>query len=98
MAMQLRSRQAGLGWFGLLFIFAVIGVTSVVVIKSFPVYMNQMKISRDVRRVAQDPEMANADPTAVRRALTRYWDIDNIDTLGFDDVKLVRDEKGGKAL
>jgi hypothetical protein len=95
--MRLRSRQRGLGWFGLMFVFGTIALVSIVTVKSFPVYMNQMKISRAVHRVAVDPEMANAELPNIRRALSRYWAIDNIDTLGFQDVKLERTNRG-KAL
>ena len=92
--MQSRKHQRGVGWFGLMFIFGTIAIVSIVTIKSFPVYMNEMKIKRAVSRVAADPELASAEALGVRRALSRYWDIESIDSLGFDDVKLVRTDRG----
>jgi hypothetical protein len=87
----------GLGWFGLSYILGTLAFFLIVGIKCAPVYLNQMKIKRDVHRVATDPENAGLDAGGVRRALSRFWDIDSIDYLGFADVKLAKTQRG-KAL
>ena len=43
--MRLRSRQKGIGWFGLLFVLGVLGLFAVVGVKCLPIYLNQMKLA-----------------------------------------------------
>lgn len=93
--MQLRHRQKGLGWFGLLFVFAVIGFTAIVVAKCFPIYMNQMKVASALSKVASNPEIGNAEGgEAVRKALQKFWDVDDITRLDYKDVKIKRSDRG----
>jgi hypothetical protein len=93
--MQLRHRQKGLGWFGLLFVFAVIGFTAIVVAKCFPIYMNQMKVASALNKVASNPEIGNAEGgEAVRKALQKFWDVDDITRLDYKDVKIKRSDRG----
>ena len=92
--MRSRSRQKGIGWFNLLFLFFVLGVFSVVGVKSLPIYLNQMKIASSLSKVAMDPANANAEPAALRKALQRYWDIESIDSLTPSDIKIKRTEQG----
>ena len=92
--MGMRSRQKGIGWFGLLFIFAVLGFFTVVGMKVLPLYLNQMKIASSVSKVAGDPSLADAEIGELRKSLQRYWDIESIDTLDPKDIKVKRTDKG----
>lgn len=86
-----RQRQRGLGWFGLLFVFAGVGFLMLIGFKVIPIYLNQMKISRAVNAVALD---APGSVTEIRSSLQRYWDIEDIDDLTPRDVKVVRSSNG----
>jgi hypothetical protein len=86
-----RQRQRGLGWFGLLFVFAGVGFLMLIGFKVIPIYLNQMKISRAVNAVALD---APGSATEIRSSLQRYWDIEDIDDLTPRDVKVVRSSNG----
>ena len=88
------ARQRGMGWFGLLLVFAAIGFIAICVIKVGPLYLNHMTVARVVSNVADDPEMANADVRQIRSALERRWAIDYIDQLDFKDVKVKRSSRG----
>lgn len=92
--MRMRSRQRGLGWFGLLFILGVIAFTAIVVMKCLPIYLNQMKIASSINKVATDPENGRAEPNALRKGLQRYWDIEDIKYLEPVDVKIKRTQDG----
>lgn len=89
--MMNRRQQRGLGWFGLICVFAGVGFLMLIAFQCVPVYLNQMKIARAVNAVAQD---APASVTEVRSALQRYWDIEDIDDLSPRDVKVVRTANG----
>lgn len=93
--MQLRHRQKGLGWFGLLFVFAVLGFTAIVVAKCFPIYMNQMKIATALNKVGGNAEIGNSEGgEAVRKSLQKFWDVDDITRLDYKDVKIKRTDRG----
>lgn len=92
--MRLRSRQKGMGWFGLLFLFAVLGLFAIVGAKTLPLYLNQMKITSSVKKVASEPSNASAEAGELRKALQRFWDIESIDTLEPKDIKIKRTEQG----
>jgi hypothetical protein len=92
--MGMRSRQRGLGWFGLLFVLGVIALTAIVVVKCLPIYLNQMKIASSVNKVASDPGNGRAEPQQLRSALQRYWDIEDINYLEPRDIKIKRTSSG----
>lgn len=92
--MLMRSRQRGLGWFGLLFVLAVIAFVAIVVVKCLPIYLNQMKISSSISKVAADPENGRAEVGELRKDLQRYWDIEDIKYLEPRDVKIKRTQSG----
>ena len=90
----MRSRQRGLGWFGLLFVLGVIAFTAIVVVKCLPIYLNQMKVASSVSKVASDPGNGRAEPQQLRSALQRYWDIEDIKYLQPRDIKIKRTSSG----
>ena len=89
------KRQRGLGLFGLIFVFAVIGFVALIVMRCWPIYLNQMKIAKAIHNVASDGDAASAqDSTGLYRPLEKYWDIDSNDTLDYKKVKLIRSDRG----
>lgn len=92
--MRSPAKQRGLGWFGMMFVFGAIAFVAIVAIKVGPLYLNQMTVERIVKRVAEDPDMANAEPQAIRDALQRGWDVDYVDQLDPKDIKIKRTERG----
>ncbi len=89
------KHQRGLGMFGLLFVFAVIGFVTLIVMRCWPIYLNQMKIAKAIHNVSTDAGVASAqDSSALMRPLERFWDIDSIDYLDYKKVKLVRNDRG----
>lgn len=93
--MNLPSKQRGLGWFGLLIMFGAIGFTVLVAMKCWPIYLNEIKVARAVKAAAGE---AAGGADSVRRALNRYWDVDDIEYLRFQDVKLTSSIKGQRVL
>lgn len=92
--MHMRRRQRGLGWFGLLFVLAVIAFAAIVVVKCLPIYLNQMKVASSINKVATDPGNGRAELHELRRALQRYWDIEDIRYLQPRDIKVKRTASG----
>jgi len=93
--MQLRHRQKGLGIFGLLFVFGMIAFVAIVGAKCFPIYMNQMKLVSAMKKVASEPGLGTSEGgESVRKALQRYWDIDDITRIEPKDIKIKRSDRG----
>lgn len=92
--MRSLHRQRGLGWFGLLFVLGIIAFAAIVAVKTMPMYLNQMKVTSAVNKIAADPDNANADPASIRSDLQRFWDIDDVQYLAVSDVKIKRSERG----
>lgn len=91
---SLPSRQRGLGWFGLLFVLAALGLSAIIIVKSSPLYLNQMKVARAVQRIVDNPENSRASATQIRQSLQRSWDIDDITQILPSDIKVVRTSHG----
>jgi len=90
-----RRCQRGAGLWGTLFVLAVIAFVAVVGLKVVPIYLNQMKVAAAVKEVAADPRFnANTDPSTLRSALQRHWDIESIDTIQPKDIAVTRDDRG----
>lgn len=88
------EQQRGLGWFGMLLVFGVIGFLAIVVVKVGPLYMNHATVVRVVKGVADNADYANADAGEIKKTLERRWDIDYINHIDDRDIKIKRTERG----
>jgi len=88
------SAQQGMSFWELLFLLFVIGFFSLVGIKCFPIYMNQLKVVKAVTGVASMPLDVDNDPASLGRALEKRWDLDDIDYLDWHKVKAVKTVRG----
>ena len=87
---RLPHRQQGLGMWGLMFVFLVIGFVALVTMKCMPIYLNQLKVDTAINAVADENMYAKSTPFEIRRALQRRWDIDDVKHLKTKDVKIQR--------
>jgi hypothetical protein len=81
-----------MSFWSLLFVLGVFGFAILVAMKLIPIYLNQMKVTKVVRAVAQEMRGAGGeiDPNDLRRSLEKRWDIEDIDWLEYQDIKLTR--------
>ncbi len=91
--MQSKYRQQG--FLKLFFMFGCAAFVAVVLIKLWPLYVNQFKLKRAVEQTASE---GSIDPVAVRAALQRRWDMDDIIIVMPKDVVIERGSNGGGAL
>lgn len=87
-----RSAQSGMSVWMLMVTVALIAFAALLVMRCVPVYLNHMKVSGAVEKVAKDPENPAATVRTMRNALERYWSIERIQHLDPEDVELVRGE------
>lgn len=88
--MKLPSQQRGLGLWGWIFVLGVIGFVSLVTLQMVPLYLAEMAIARVVRSTAQDPGNGSLPQAELRKAMRTRWDVEGINTLTVNDVKLVK--------
>ncbi|HZP13034.1 MAG TPA: DUF4845 domain-containing protein [Nevskiaceae bacterium] len=92
------GRQKGIGLFGFLALMFLIGFFALVTMKVLPLYLNQMKVSRAVHQVAQDPDNADKDQRYLYDRLQRRWDVEDTKILDVKDVNIVKLKDGRRAL
>jgi hypothetical protein len=91
-------RQRGIGMFGFIGLMGLIGFFALVTMKVVPLYLNQMKVSKSVHQVAQDPDNADKDPHWIYDRLERRWDVEDTKLIDSKEVKLVKLKDGRRAL
>ena len=91
--MQSKYRQQG--FFKLFFVFGSLAFVAIVVLKLYPLYLNEMKLARAVSSTASE---GSIEPAGVRNALQRRWDIDDILMIKPKDILIERGPNGGGAL
>lgn len=90
----MRRRQQGMTFIGLLFVLAFVGLVAYGGIRIAPAYLNYMKVARSMNATAQDAKGDNPDPAALRRTLSKHWEIEDIDIVDYKDVEITKDDSG----
>ena len=94
MKQDLRQRQQGMTFIGLLCILVLAGAVVYAGIRLVPVYLNYMNIVKTMETTASEFRGENADPGAIRNSLERHWEITTISAVDYKDVEITKDESG----
>ena len=94
MKQDLRRRQRGMTFIGLVCILGLAGLVIYAGIRLVPVYLNYMNIVKTMETTASDFKGESADPGAIRTALERHWEITTISAVDYKDVEITKDEDG----
>ncbi len=89
------SKHRQQGFMKLFFTFGSIAFVAIIVLKLFPLYANELKISKVVKSQASE---GSIDPVQVRNGLQRRWDIEDITVITPKDILIERGQNGGGAL
>ena len=73
---------------GLIFLVAFIGIFAFAAIRLTPVYLNYMKIVGVVDGVVAEFDGQNANGAAVRRSISRRFDVESVGQIQYRDVKV----------
>ena len=87
-------KQAGLTLISLLLVLGLIAFFATLTIKILPLYLNQMKISRALEGVSEDPEVSASDAAGIRSHLYKRWTIEMINFVTPEDIKIRRNSDG----
>lgn len=92
----MKSMSRGMTVWGLLVVMALVAFAALLLMRAVPVYLNEMKVQNALEKVATDPELSDAGGRALYNALQRYWDIERIGHLDPRDVRVLREQGGGR--
>jgi len=96
--MQLRSKQRGAGMLGLAYTFGTLGLFIMIGLKVYPIYLNEMKLTRAIKSVAADIDPnAEAGSRATKDALQKWWNVEDIEIVAPADIK-IKPVPGGKVM
>ena len=94
--LSLRSphQQAGMTTLGVIFLVLFVGIFAFAAIRLTPVYLNYMKIVGVVDGVVAEFEGQNANAAAVRRSISRRFDVESVSQIQYRDVKVSKVDDG----
>lgn len=81
-------RQRGMTALGLTILLAFMGIFAFGAIRLTPVYLNYMKVIGVVDGVVAEFEGQNANAAAVRRSISRRFDVESVSEIRAKDVKV----------
>ena len=84
-------RQRGVGFIGLIFIFAVVGVVLLISLKLVPVYLEMFSIKKVIASLAQSEEVKSGTVSDIRKSFDRRAVIDNIQAVSSADLEITKD-------
>jgi hypothetical protein len=90
-AVNMRHRQQGVTFIGMVLILALVGAIGYGVIRLVPVYLNYVKLSRTMEQVAKEFKGDNPDQARIRLALERHWEIEDISEVTAKDIEIKKD-------
>lgn len=89
-----KRRQAGMTTLGLIIIVAFLGVFAVAALRLTPVYLNYMKVVGVIDGVDEEFDGTGATSTAIRKSISRRFDIESVSVITAKDIKVTKTTEG----
>ena len=85
------KQQRGIGFFSLIFIFAVCAIVLLLGMKLVPVYLELFAVKKVIAAMAQSEDVKSGTVAEIRRSFDRRAAIDNIQALVGTDLEITKD-------
>jgi hypothetical protein len=89
-----KHRQAGMTTLGVIILVSFVGLMAFAGIRLTPVYLNYMKVAGVISGVQKEFDGANATRTAIRKSISRRFDIESVGIITAKDVKVTKVDGG----
>jgi hypothetical protein len=89
-----RRRQAGMTTIGLIILVGFIAIFAFAGIRLTPVYLNYMKVASVISGVHKEFDGANATRSAIRKSVSRRFDIESVGQITARDVTVTKVDGG----
>lgn len=90
------SRQRGIGFVGLIFIFAVCGAVALLGLKIVPAYLEYMSVKKIISTMASTEEVKSGTVAEIRKSFDRRAVIDNVNAVKGEDLEISKE--GGETV
>jgi len=89
-----KHRQAGMTTLGVIILVSFIGIFAFAGIRLSPIYLNYMKVTGVVTGVHKEFDGQNATSSAIRKSISRRFDIESVGEIVAKDVKVTKVDGG----
>ena len=89
-----KRRQAGMTTLGLIILVAFLGMFAFAGIRLTPIYLNYMKVVGIIDGVDEELDGTGATSTAIRKSISRRFDIESVSVITARDVKVTKTAEG----
>jgi len=91
---RLARRQTGITMLGMVILVAFMGVFAYAGIRLMPLYLNYMKVAGAIDGVVTEFDGQDGNRAAVRRSISRRFDVESVSQISYRDVKVTPVEGG----
>ena len=85
---QTYKKQQGMTLISLTFLLGLIGFFTLLVLKVGPIYMNHSKVVHALETLKNRPDIANKSKREVRRSLSKQFNMNYVDHIKKEDIKV----------
>ena len=86
--------QRGMGIYGLISLLVLFAFLALVVMRLFPVYLNQFKIETHINEIASNPDTRHMSKKEIRTTISKRFEIDGVEYINVkDDIEIVVEGK-----
>ena len=89
-----KRRQAGMTTLGLIILVSFLGLFAFAGIRLTPVYLNYMKVVGVIDGVDEEFDGTGATSTAIRKSISRRFDIESVAVITAKDIKVKKTPEG----
>ncbi len=93
--MGLNNKQQGMTAIGILIILALIAFFTLLVLRLAPPYLEHFNVASSLKSLQQETGLQEKTPGEVRSLLQRRFDINDVEHVKKDDIKLEKNSKSG---
>jgi Domain of unknown function (DUF4845) len=90
----MKHRQRGATFLGIVVILLILGAGLYMGIRLVPVYLEYTKVARALEQVRDQFSADDANPHAIRVALEKRWDVEDIQSIGWKEVAITKTSDG----
>ena len=90
----MKHRQRGATFLGIVIILLILGAGLYAGIRLVPVYLEYTKVARALEQVRDENATNDTNPQLIRRSLERRWDVEDIQSIGWQEVAITKTSDG----
>jgi hypothetical protein len=90
----MKQRERGATFLGMVVILLILGSALYAGIRLVPVYLEYTKVARALEQVRDEHSAIDTNPQMIRNSLERRWDVEDISSIGWQEVQIKKTNEG----